>query len=160
MTQSSTANPFDLFLALTRAWMPVGLAAPEQLTQSILPGWSLISVNQGNSSAPDTEQAIVAKASYGKQLGQIMDVLAVVLEEIKPTSSRPEDVEAIKKFKALVADVDKVKAQAAEARIARLRSDLESLEQHNRAEFRRQRQALIDFLAEHQGEGAPGASAS
>lgn len=153
MTQPGQSNPFDLFLAMTRAWMPVGIAAPEQLTQSILPGWSIISVNQGNSSAPDTEQAIVAKASYGRQIGTIMDALDLLIGKVNPKTSTPEEREVLKKFNKLVADVDETKAEAAAARIERLRSDLESLEKHNPKEFERQRKALIAFLETHKGGG-------
>lgn len=151
MTQPDLSNPFDLFLAMTRAWMPVGIAAPEHLTQSILPGWSLISVNQGNSSAPDTEQAIVAKASYGRQIGTIMDALDVLVKEVAPEPADKGDQGALDKFKGLVKEIDATKAEAAAARVARLRSDLESLEKHNPKEFERQRKALIAFLETHKG---------
>src|SRR5512145_2677242 len=46
--------------------------APDSLTQPILPGWTfgnVITVTERNSSAPETERAIVAEESYGRQLG-------------------------------------------------------------------------------------------
>ena len=57
--------------------------APQVLTQPILPGWlfaNSINVTEENSASPGTEQAIVAKYSYGRQLGRIVDVLGELID--------------------------------------------------------------------------------
>ena len=53
---------------------------PGTLVQPILPGWTL-NLNSNNSTAPRTEVDIVAKHSYGRQIGRISDALRVLLLE-------------------------------------------------------------------------------
>ncbi len=145
MTEASGISPFDAFFDFARAWMPTGIAAPQQLSQSILPGWSLISVNEGNSAAPDTEQAIVAKASYGRQLGRLLDAVEALIAE-RPEFAGKKD--AFAALHALAEEVNAAKRDAAKARINRLRSDLVLLEEHEPAEFARQKAALLALLGE------------
>jgi hypothetical protein len=71
--KGSMPNPLDVF------------AAPRNLVQPILPGWvfgSVTNVTEQNSSAPDTEREIVAGQSYGRQLGRVMDALAVLIADL------------------------------------------------------------------------------
>ncbi|MCP4615127.1 MAG: hypothetical protein GY844_01695, partial [Bradyrhizobium sp.] len=66
-------NPLDFF------------APPRNLEQPILPGWvfgSVTNITEQNSSAPDTEREIVAAQSYGRQLGRVMDALAVLIADL------------------------------------------------------------------------------
>jgi len=140
MVETSTGNPFaDLLLDMARAWMPVGIAAPDRLTQSILPGWSLISVNETHSSAPDTERAIVAKASYGRQIGRLLDAVEELVKERPATAPGKE---AFRKLDALATEVKDTKTQAAKARLDQLRADLAWLKQNDEPEYDRQRAAF------------------
>jgi len=151
MSTQGQTNPFEMFFDLAQAWMQAGTFAPHRLDQAILPGWSLISVNQGNSSAPDTEQAIVAKASYGRQLGRVMDALSVVIE------AQPDAVKgtkAVEHFEDLYKEIEEAKIAAAKARIDRLTSDLELLEAKAGKEYAHQRKALQTFLDRHKGTQA------
>src|SRR5947209_4928897 len=69
----SVPNPTDLF------------AAPRTLVQPILPGWvfgNVTNVTEQNSSAPETEREIVAAQSYGRQLGRIMDAVALLIADL------------------------------------------------------------------------------
>ena len=67
---------FDPFSSLVHNWTTMALA-PQKLWQSINSGWSFgnIIVNENNSSAPQTEQAIVAQESYGRQIGKLLDAV-------------------------------------------------------------------------------------
>lgn len=68
--KGSVPNPLDVF------------AAPQNFVQPILPGWvlgSVTNITEQNSSAPDTEREIVSKYSYGRQLGRVMDALALLI---------------------------------------------------------------------------------
>ena len=61
-------------------WWPFGpwfdLAAPQRLTQSILPDWALQRVEVNFAGNAAIEQEVVAKvASYGKQLGVITEAV-------------------------------------------------------------------------------------
>ena len=60
-----------------RLWLPWISLAPQELSQSINPGWILgsVVVNQRNSSAPATEQAILAEESYGRQIGKLLEAV-------------------------------------------------------------------------------------
>ena len=62
-----------------KAWTAAMRAVPHTLDQSINPGWFSPVLNIGNSSAPQTEVAVLQHHSYGRQLGRISDALAVYL---------------------------------------------------------------------------------
>jgi hypothetical protein len=141
MTSSGT-DLFDPYLKLMQMWMSA--AAPQQLSQSILQGWSLITVNSQNSSAPDTEQAIVARASYGKQIGRLLDAVAALIDE-RPGSA--PKVEAFTELKALTDEIDQTKLAIASARLDRVRSDLHLLREQEPEEFERQAALLRRVLA-------------
>lgn len=136
------SEAFAPFLKLMQLWMP--FSAPEHLSQSILPGWSLISVNESNSSAPDTEQAIVAKSSYGKQLGRLVDAVEALIRE------RPASAPRLAAFDALhqiAAEIDAAKLAATSARLDRVRADLDLLRTHDPVAFAEQTAALRAILA-------------
>jgi hypothetical protein len=75
-------DPTEWFAWWSRLWremyvqaIPVPSLAPQVLTQPILPGWlagNNINVTEENSSSPETEREIVAKYSYGRQLGRVI----------------------------------------------------------------------------------------
>ena len=122
----------DLFSWL-RTWQTAVFAAPQQLNQQILPDWSLISVT--NSSAPDTEARIVARDSYGRQLGCIIDALSALLSERPPHLA---SVDAFERLKELKGRIDITKKDAAIARLNRVRNDLLLLKEKDRDEYERQ----------------------
>jgi hypothetical protein len=138
-------NPFPTAAAWTpwpwQDWLSAwGLAAdagrPAGFTQPILPGWTIgnsIVVNEANSSSPQTEQSIVAAQSYGRQLGRILDALAVLIEE-RPAGSPPN--EALLKLLALHKQIDAIKVQVEASRIDRLKTDLARLRQSDPKQYR------------------------
>jgi hypothetical protein len=71
-----SANPFvNWTISDLWPWLqpPVGI-----FSQPILPGWTpTLNINSNNSTAPQTEMAVVEKHSYGRQLGRISDALRV-----------------------------------------------------------------------------------
>ena len=66
-----------------RSWQTVCRLAPDNLAQSILQGWTL-NINSNNSAAPQTEVDVVARYSYGRQLGRIGDAESSGLVRILP----------------------------------------------------------------------------
>ncbi len=98
-------------------WFPF---APETFTQPILPGWSF-TLNEGNSSAPDTERRIVAQESYGRQLGKLTDAVAVLIERAGKGDPAFTDLLELK------ARVEKAKTEAKADRLKRLSKDLQDL---------------------------------
>jgi len=105
-----------------KQWTSAMQLAPNTLVQPILPGWTL-NVNAFNSSAPQTEADVVSKHSYGRQLGRISEVLAILLDARDPKRSD----ERFEDFRTMTDEIDKIKAGNAEARVARLLADLDLL---------------------------------
>jgi hypothetical protein len=124
-----------------RTWQSMWRAgAPESLAQTILPGWQL-NINSNNSTAPQTEVEVVAKHSYGRQLGRISDALEVLLEE----RDGPED-KRLSDFLTMKQEIDQVKQDAAATRIQQIVKDLELLKGQDEAQYARLRDALREAL--------------
>jgi hypothetical protein len=73
--------------------------------------FGLININLGKSSNPQVEEEVLNDVgSYGKQLGQMQDAMAVLIE-LLPKDLNSHDQKAIDTFKELLRDVAKVKAR-------------------------------------------------
>lgn len=110
---------------------------PEALTQAINPWNTVVNINSNNSGAPEIERAVLTKYSYGRQLGRLNDVVALLVKRLEdaklPLSS--EEERAIAEFTALEADVDRMKKAALAHRVGRVVDDLESLRRSDPAAF-------------------------
>ncbi len=132
--KGSMPNPLDVF------------AAPQNLVQPILPGWvfgSVTNITEQNSSAPDTEQQIVAAHSYGRQLGRVMDALALLIADL-PKARQGEP--AFEQFARTRAEIDDIKAKAAARRLDRIVADLAALKQARPEDYERLAAALRETL--------------
>ena len=105
-------------------------------SQSILPGWSLFTVNETNSSDPATEQRVVAGNSYGRQIGRMMDVLDELVKA-NPTVAKSDAGIA---FETLRKDVQTAKDDAKTDRLTKLMADLKALKTDDPKAFK----TLID----------------
>ena len=95
--------------------------APEKLWQSINP-WTFyqqgaqlgfINIDLGQTSNPETEQAILDKVgSYGKQLGHIGDALEVLLNHVKLEELTQAEQDAITILRGDLAKIRQVKSSA------------------------------------------------
>jgi hypothetical protein len=124
-----------------RAWGSLS-AAPDQLIQPILPGWTFL-VNSNNSSAPQTEMDVVAKYSYGRQIGRMADVLEFLIDE-RP--KKPSTDTRISDFLSMKRDIDELKLDAAATRIEQMTKDLALLKAHDEQQYLRLRDALHEAL--------------
>jgi hypothetical protein len=132
--KGSVANPLDVF------------AAPTSLVQPILPGWvfgSVTNITEQNSSAPDTEREIVAAHSYGRQLGRIIDALAVLIADLPKAKQNARAFEELTK---IGREIDDIKSQAAARRLDRIASDLATLKETQPEEYNRLAVTLRDAL--------------
>ena len=121
---------------------PFTSLAPQVLTQPILPGWLVansINVTEENSSSPETEREILAKYSYGRQLGRIIDVLSELIE--KWPGGAPDDP-SVQHFAELRDDIEGIKTK----RIAQAISDLAEMKQRNPDEYERLVPRLQEIL--------------
>ncbi len=114
---------------------PASPLATTNLNQPILPGWSFLTVNEGNSSAPDTERKIVAQDSYGRQIGRLMDVVDLLVEQAKVTDPGLVNDKRVIALKALKARIDEAKLEAQKARQERLVEDLLALKRSDDKQF-------------------------
>jgi hypothetical protein len=149
-------DPTEWFAWWSRLWremyaqgIPFPSLAPQALTQPILPGWLVgnnISVTEENSSSPETEREIVAKYSYGRQLGRVIDVLGDLIE--RWPGGAPDDT-SVQRFAELRDDIEGIKAE----RIVRAISDLAEMKLRNPDEYERLVPRLRGIL-----EAGPGPS--
>jgi hypothetical protein len=108
---------------------------PRNVTEPILPGWNFgtIYVNEQNSRSPETERAIVSEASYGRQLGRLMDAVAVLIDERSPDLPRPKALDELIELRDRIAEVKK---RTAESRLKRIESDLDALKRERPDDYR------------------------
>ncbi len=140
---SAPASPKgEFFWPLTFRWTGSGTAlpsiefTPERLWQPIDPGWSFgnLIVSNNNSSAPDVEDAVVSRLSYGKQIGRLVDAVEALIAS-QPAAVRKKP--AVRDFGELAAEVAKIKAGHKGIRLKRLRHELGMLKRANPAEWER-----------------------
>jgi hypothetical protein len=124
----AAANYADVMIWWWRAWARLLMpAAFQNFVQPINPGWvfaGVVNVTETNSSAPDTEREIVAKHSYGRQIGRVVDAL-VALIELPPTDDRR--IEAFQELKTLSDEIEGIKTNSAIRHIGGLAADLKML---------------------------------
>jgi hypothetical protein len=125
-----------------RTWQAMWRGIPDNLVQPILPGWTF-NINSSNSTAPQTEVDVVAKHSYGRQLGRMSDALELLIEERH--GKTPED-KRLSDFLTMKHEIDRVKQDAAATRIERIVKDLALLEAQDQEEYARLRDALREAL--------------
>jgi hypothetical protein len=125
-----------------RTWQAMWRGIPDNLVQPILPGWTF-NVNSGNSTAPQTEVDVVAKHSYGRQIGRMSDALELFIEERH--GKTPEE-KRLSDFLTMKHEIDKVKQDAAATRIERIAKDLALLKVHDQEQYVRLRDALREAL--------------
>jgi hypothetical protein len=127
-----------------RLWFPWASLAPQELSQPINPGWTFgnVVINERNSSAPGTEQAILAEESYGRQIGKLLEAVYELIRE-RPGSN---DNQAFRDIATLRDKVERLKCEAAATRIDRLRRDLELLKASDKAAYDAKIEALRSLL--------------
>lgn len=139
-----------------RWWQSFGLRAPlsgdvnqaidTSLLHAVGDQLGFININATRAGDAQLEQRITEEvASYGRQLGWIVDALDVLIRTDRPADLGPDDASALDQLTALRADVERAKEQVARDRIDRLLADIRTLRQDpesNRDELQRLRRAL------------------
>jgi hypothetical protein len=132
-------NPNWSALDLWHQWLQ---QLPGAFVQPILPGWSL-NINSNNSTAPETEVDIVAKHSYGRQLGRVSDALRALILDAHP---KPPEAGPLGEFMQMWGEIETVKLDGAAARLKQIASDLALLKGKDHAEYLQLRDALRQAL--------------
>lgn len=133
MTDGAGASSlFDPF-AWLRAWYGLPTTAGA-FVQPILPGWTFgnLVVNETNSSAPATEAAIVARESYGRQLGKLMDAVYELIER----QGGPEGVRAFEQLVELRGRIEAIKAATITDHLKLVEQDLAHLKAHDKPAYK------------------------
>lgn len=107
--------------------------APQQLSQPINSGWSLVSVTNNNSSAPDIERDVLQQHSYGRQIGRLMDAVCALAERL-PAAARADA--RIAELESLARDVQRIKQSARLPRVERLHKELDALRREDPNAYR------------------------
>jgi hypothetical protein len=84
-------------------------------------------------------------ASYGRQLGWLVDALEVLIRTDRPADLTPDDAAALDQVRNLRAEVARAKEEVARDRIDRLVADIQALRrdpERNRDELQRLRRAV------------------
>jgi hypothetical protein len=117
-------------------------AAPQNLTQPINPGWTFgnVIVNETNSRAPNIEQAIVAKESYGRQIGLLLEAVSLLVKD-------REEQKAFNDLLKLHRDVEAIKREASLRRLDQIEHDLEVLKKYDQDAYRKKMRALRKLLS-------------
>jgi hypothetical protein len=133
-------SPFPSWRSALDFWRTwPATAAPNTLVQPILPGWTF-NINSENSSSPQTEANVVAKHSYGRQIGRMADALrALVLAQ---QAGKPPDTHTIDNFLQMWDEIEQVKAESAQTRLAQVVSDLARLKTTSPDDYLRLRAEL------------------
>jgi len=118
----------DLWARLLLPWASL---TQQTWSQPINPGWTFgnLIVNARNSSAPETEQAIVSEESYGRQIGKLLEAVYELTKERPDGGDKP----AFKDIASLRDKVERLKHEAAASRIDQFRRDLEFLKASDNA---------------------------
>ena len=138
-----------------RRWWPIPITAPTgDVTQAINPmSWlfrtsaqtqtGLVNITTGRSDDPMLEHRIVAEvASYGRQLGRVIDALCVVVAEMPDDDLNRQQREVLAEFTKLADEIAAVKtatraARVSEPEIDRLIGEIEALRESDPTLHRR-----------------------
>jgi Zn-dependent oligopeptidase len=144
-------------LAMWQAWwqnFAPRLPLSGDVTQRIDPAFvramadqlGFININTSRAGDPQLERRITEQvASYGRQLGRVLDALEVVVRCCEPSDLSPADQQALDKLHELYEEINAVKEQAARERVDRLVADVEVLRRDpeaNQDALQRIREAL------------------
>jgi hypothetical protein len=135
-------NPFAAWSG-AEFWRPWLQLAPTSLVQPITSGLTF-NVNSHNSTAPQTEANVLARHSYGRQLGRITDALHALLMQLhegKPPKDGP-----LGEFLAMREQIEKVKDDSAAHRLQQITSDLTRLKASDKRAYARLRDDLAQAL--------------
>ena len=117
---------------------------PKVLTQPINPGWIFgdVSITNQNSGDPEAERRILGAVSYGRQLGRIMDTVAVLVARVDQSALTPDEQRMFDEFREVEAKINELKAEAAsrwlsEEGMTELADKLEKLKTTDRETYER-----------------------
>lgn len=74
--------------------------------------YGIVNINLGQSADPALEQRILEEVgSYGRQIGRLSDVVAILLKHVQPERLSPEERAQVEDFQLQLAQVERLKAR-------------------------------------------------
>jgi len=139
-------------------WRAIGARAPlsgdvaqaidASVIRSLGQQLGFININTGGAGDPDLERRITeVVASYGRQLGRVLDAVDVLVRRDSRGELPAEDEQALDEFRSLHTQINAVKERAAAERLDRLLADIRLLKHDpaaNENALRRLREALAE----------------
>jgi hypothetical protein len=114
---SNFANPSNILDVMASAFSGNVLQDYHPYTSwfsSTLGQYGFININEMQSDDPDLEKGVVnGVASYGKQLGRVIEALQAICDHLRPQDTEhwaPEQREAVRSFLRLAEEIDAFKA--------------------------------------------------
>jgi hypothetical protein len=103
--------------------------APQWLDQRFNNGWTFgnVIVTTQNSSAPEVEREVVSRHSYGRQIGRLVEAVAVLAKQLPGAAGKPE----VKALLALCEEVKQIKEAAKDRRSGELLDELKALKKRD-----------------------------
>jgi hypothetical protein len=103
--------------------------APQWLDQRFNNGWTFgnVIVTTQNSSAPEVEREVVSQHSYGRQIGRLLEAVAVLAKQVPGAASKPE----VKDLLELCEEVRRIKEEAKDRRATALLDELKALKKRD-----------------------------
>ncbi len=132
------SSPSDPFAAWRAWWESVGVRAPlsGDVTQTIEAALAramanqvgLINISSQASGNPDLERQITDRvASYGRQLGRLLDAVEVLIRAADRRSLDDDDRRAIDELLAMRAEIEALKDRASSSRLDRTIAEIRAL---------------------------------
>jgi len=114
-------------------------------TQPILPDWRFgnITINEQNSGSPATEVEILAAVRYGREIGKLLDAVALLIKETNADPKRQEFKDVLD----LQKKVAEIKANAVRRRVQRIAIDLADLKANDAEAFKKEVATLKRLLS-------------
>ena len=144
---SQPMTPWQAWLSMFGIRAPLSGDVTQDITSSIGGQLGLLNINATRSGDPGLEQRIITQvASYGRQLGQLIDAVDVLVAQRQLRQDLSEaDIRALDQLQALAKQIAAVKEQKAHDHVDRIVTEVQALSRHpetNAEAIRRVREAL------------------
>ena len=139
-------TPWQAWLSMFGIRAPLSGDVTQDITSSIGGQLGLLNINATRSGDPGLEQRIITQvASYGRQLGRLVDAVDVLARQRSRHGLDEADIRALDQLQELAKQITAVKEQKALDHVDRIVTEVQALSRHpktNAEAIRRVREAL------------------
>jgi hypothetical protein len=143
---SQPMTPWQAWLSMFGIRAPLSGDVTQDITSSIGGQLGLLNINATRSGDPGLEQRIITQvASYGRQLGRLVDAVDVLTRQQPRHGLSEADIRALDQLHELAERIAEIKEQKALDHVDRIVTEVQALSRHpktNAEAIRRVREAL------------------